>query len=175
MKKTIISLGIISSLLSMNAIADTFTMQPAPSYESNQNIISSSQIGQPQDRMAEQNRDYGFTANNRVETEKEKTQEDTKSAAEQGFYDQNNLNNANKDAQDYFYSNTARQKGIVVKVPSEDVGVAKDKTKQMWLINWKGRLVDRGISADKVNFEASRLNKEDFERWASRQLRYADE
>lgn len=182
MKKTALTLCVVASFLSASAMADSFTMQPAPGYPAqtsqtiDTNMINSGEFNNSYSSQNQQiqARDYGFSANNRVEAEKEKT-EAPKTAAEQGYGEASNAEKSRQEASDYFYRNTARQKGIVVNVPTEDVGVAKNKNLQLWLINWKGRLTDKGISADKVDFEASRLNKEDFEKWASRQLRYAEE
>lgn len=177
MKKTTMSFLIVSALFSSTALADSFTMTPAPMPQgdmmTNQMYQSEQNQAQTLEQPQQNTRDYGFSANARVEAEKEKVE--PKSAAEQGYNDVQDLERSRMEAQNYFYKNTARQKGYVVNVPTEDVGVAKDPKMKMWLFNWKGQLTDRGISAEKVEFEASRLNKADFERWASRQLRYANE
>lgn len=182
MKKTTIMLALLSSVMTAGvANADSFTMQPAPMSDQMPINITQGQInsgnfyGQQQPAQDSKGNDYGFSVGNRVAAEKEKAAEAPKTAAEQGYQSMEEMQRANNAAKDYFYKNTARQKGIVITVPTEDVGVAKDKKMNMWLLNWKGRLTDRGISAEKVDFEASRLNKEDFERWASRQIRYSDE
>ena len=99
---------------------------------------------------------------------------DTKTAAEQGYVDPSVQAQEKEAMENYQYYNTARQKGEVVDVPTSDDGVAKNKKMKMWLFNWKGRLMDKGISSQKIDFEAGRLNADEFSHWASRQIRYAD-
>lgn len=104
-------------------------------------------------------------------------QQDTgpKNAYEQGFGQEQ----ANADRQaaleDWISNQSARQQGETIPVPKPLNVVANDKSSRIWLINWKGVLVEQvGLKPEKVDFEASRLNKEDFAAWASRQVRYVE-
>lgn len=77
-----------------------------------------------------------------------------------------------KEISDFKEFNSARQKGVVVTVPMPTASWAKNKANKIWLTNWKGVLVEQaGVSVDKINFEASRLSKAEFEDWATRQIR----
>lgn len=98
-----------------------------------------------------------------------------KSAYDQG-YGQNDDEEAMKQAYlDYQANHTARQLGEQIPVPKPINVVANDKSSSVWLINWKGLLVERaGVSAQKVDFESRRLTKSEFEKWASRQYRFAN-
>lgn len=98
-----------------------------------------------------------------------------KNAYEQGFGQEQ----ANADRQaaleDWISGQSARQQGETIPVPKPLNVVANDKSSRIWLINWKGVLVEQvGLKPEKVDFEASRLNKEDFAAWASRQVRYVE-
>lgn len=169
MKKTTLAILASTILVSTTAIAATTITQPsnmiyAPQQQSQQ---------QQQPQQQSNNNDYGVAGNMRVDQEKEKTE--PKTAAEQGYVSSEDQAAIRERMESYGYENTARQKGITIQVPTEDVGVSKNKKDRMWLFNWKGRLLDRGISAEKIDFEAGRLDKQDFEKWASRQIRYADQ
>lgn len=98
-----------------------------------------------------------------------------KNAYEQGF-GQEQMNADRQEAlEDWMSSQSARQQGETIPVPRPLNVVANDKSSRVWLINWKGVLVEQvGLKPEKVDFEASRLNKEDFAAWASRQVRYVE-
>lgn len=175
MNKTTLAILASTILISTSTIAATTITQPgnmvyAPQ-QTQQQLGSNYSANQQQAQQTDNN--YGVTGNMRVEQEKEKTSE-PKTAAEQGYVSTDEQAEIRERIESYGYENTARQKGITIQVPTENVGVSKNKKDKMWLFNWKGRLLDRGISAEKIDFEAGRLDKQDFERWASRQIRYAD-
>ena len=81
----------------------------------------------------------------------------------------------NKEISDYQEFNSARQRGVTVTVPMPKASWAKSKSNQIWFTNWKGVLIEKaGISSQKIDFEASRLSKEEFAEWATRQVRVVD-
>lgn len=96
-----------------------------------------------------------------------------KTAFEQGYGQQET--DLKKEIEDYKEFNSARQKGTVVTVPMPSTSWAKSRENRIWLTNWKGVLTEQaGLSLNKIDFEASRLSKEEFEDWASRQVRVSN-
>lgn len=77
---------------------------------------------------------------------------------------------ASRARADWEAMNTPRQRGEVVPVPSLSNPVAKQKEYQTWLSDWGVHLSALGLSSEKIRFESHRLSKEDFARWASRQV-----
>ena len=71
-----------------------------------------------------------FNELDQVEQEKEKTSE-PKTAAEQGYVSTDEQAEIRERIESYGYENTARQKGITIQVPTEDVGVSKNKKDRM--------------------------------------------
>lgn len=120
---------------------------------------------------------YQQQGQGQTQNQQQQGQQDTgpKNAYEQGFGQEQ----ANADRQaaleDWISNQSARQQGETIPVPKPLNVVANDKSSRIWLINWKGVLVEQvGLKPEKVDFEASRLNKEDFAAWASRQVRYVE-
>lgn len=74
--------------------------------------------------------------------------------------------------EDIMARSTARQRGIVVHVPTLANPVASDPSNREWLHNWEFILSSVGVSRTKIKFEASRLSRNDFESWAYRQYRF---
>lgn len=189
MKKTMLAISLSAlSLMStncfpaakiINADGSTYSTNNGSIYQQqqqqnqNQNQQQLPQYGNQQNSVNGNSNDFGVTANARVDQEKQKNTS-PKTAAEQGYVSEEDQEAIQEGMDSYKYMNTARQKGITIQVPTSDDGVAKDKKYKMWLFNWKGRLLDQGISSQKIDFEASRLNKDDFERWASREIRYGN-
>lgn len=94
-------------------------------------------------------------------------------AFEQG-YGQNEVD-VNKEISDFQEFNSARQRGVTVTVPMPKASWTKSKSNQIWYTNWKGVLIEKaGVSSQKIDFEASRLSKEEFAEWATRQVRVVD-
>lgn len=94
-------------------------------------------------------------------------------AAEQGYVNPNKNKKQFEILEKMERMNTPRQFGYKVEVPQLVNTVKNSKDLKMWYINWKGVLVEKvGITSEKVDFEASRLSKEDFERWATDFLYY---
>ena len=108
-----------------------------------------------------------------------KQKEDTgpKNAFEQGYGSEQDALAQQEALEEWASLQSARQKGETVNVPSfkSSNAVGYDKRSSVWLTNWKGILVEQvGMKPEKVDFEASRLSKEDFAAWASRQVRYVE-
>lgn len=96
-------------------------------------------------------------------------------AFDQGYGEEDDSEAMKRAFEDYQANNTARQRGEQIPVPRPINVVANDKNSAIWLINWKGLLVEKaGVSAQKVDFESRRLTKSEFEKWASRQYRFAN-
>lgn len=77
-----------------------------------------------------------------------------------------------QELSDYLQYNSARQKGIKVEVPSFRYNWSSSRDNKVWFVNWKGMLIEKaGVPAEKVDFEARRLSKEEFNAWASRVMR----
>lgn len=93
-------------------------------------------------------------------------------ASEQGFGAGDDLKEAKRLLADQAAMSTPRQKGIVVPAPQLSNPVGKDRASREWLSNWAWALGNVGVSQAKVDFEANRLGRSDFEAWASRQLRF---
>lgn len=93
-------------------------------------------------------------------------------AAEQGLVDRSQEEEARRMMEDIMARSTARQRGIVVHVPTLANPVSSDPASREWLHNWEFILGAVGVSQSKVRFEASRLSRDDFESWASRQYRF---
>lgn len=93
-------------------------------------------------------------------------------AAEQGLVDHSQEEEARRMMEDIMARSTARQRGIVVHVPTLANPVSTDPASREWLHNWEFILNSVGVSKTKVRFEASRLSRDDFESWASRQYRF---
>lgn len=66
--------------------------------------------------------------------------------------------------------NHPRQAGVKTLVHSRSNGVGTQSDDQAWLASWTRKLVALGVHQDKVRFEARRLTKDEFSRWASRQV-----
>ena len=96
----------------------------------------------------------------------------TPTAAEQGFGSQLDLERMQRELEEQAAMSSPRQKGIQVPVPRLGNPVARDPSHREWLANWEWALGRLGVSAAKVQFEANRLSKDDFEAWGSRQLRF---
>lgn len=93
-------------------------------------------------------------------------------ASEQGFGNRQDLERVRREMEDYAARNTPRQRGIVVPAPALRNPVGKDPAAREWLANWDWALQGAGVSDAKIKFEAGRLNRADFEAWASRQMRF---
>ena len=98
----------------------------------------------------------------------------TGTASEQGYVDPSISAKQLEQIKKYERLNSARQLGYTIQVPKPLNTVENNsKTLKNWYLNWKGLLVERvGITSEKVDFEASRLSKEEFERWATDFLYY---
>lgn len=106
-------------------------------------------------------------------------QKDTgpKNAFEQGYGSEQESLAQQEALEEWASLQSARQKGETVNVPvfKSSNAVGSDKRSSVWLTNWKGILVEQvGMKPEKVDFEASRLTKEEFAAWASRQVRYVE-
>lgn len=100
-----------------------------------------------------------------------------KNAFEQGYGSEQDALAQQEALEEWASLQSARQKGETVNVPSfkSSQAVGYDKRSSVWLTNWKGILVEQvGMKPEKVDFEASRLNKDEFSAWASRQVRYVE-
>ena len=95
-----------------------------------------------------------------------------KTASEQGLVDRSGEEEARRMLEDARARSSARQRGIVVHVPTLATPVSADPASREWLHNWEFSLQALGVSKEKVRFEASRLSRSDFEAWASRQFRF---
>lgn len=96
-------------------------------------------------------------------------------AFDQGYGEDDDSDAMRRAYEDYQANHTARQMGEQIPVPRPINVVANEKSSAVWLINWKGLLVEKaGVSAQKVDFESRRLTKSEFEKWASRQYRFAN-
>ena len=65
---------------------------------------------------------------------------------------------------------SARQQGRQSEVYARSNGVGSSLEDAAWLRGWEIKLAPLGIHPDKIKFEAARLTKEQFGRWASRQV-----
>lgn len=90
-------------------------------------------------------------------------------AVEQGFGDESQAAALRQAMADSAARSSARQRGLVIPAPTLANPVGRDRSAQGWLANWQLALTGAGVSADKVDFEANRLSRSDFEAWASRQ------
>lgn len=98
-----------------------------------------------------------------------------KTAYEQGFGSEQDALAQQEALEEWANMQSARQQGETIPVPKPLNVVANDKTAKVFLINWKGVLVEQvGMKPEKVDFEAARLTKDEFSAWASRQVRYID-
>lgn len=91
-----------------------------------------------------------------------------KTAAEQGFNDNSDALALQREVKDFVEFNSARQRGVKVNAPGLAFPVSKEKENAAWLNNWEYVLNKAGVPSHQVKFEANRLSKEDFEKWASR-------
>lgn len=112
-----------------------------------------------------------------TQTQAQTQQKDTgpKNAFEQGYGSEQESLAQQEALEEWVSLQSARQKGETVNVPvfKSSNAVGSDKRSSVWLTNWKGILVEQvGMKPEKVDFEASRLTKEEFAAWASRQVRY---
>ena len=114
----------------------------------------------------------GMTTQDSMVTAPAQTSAGPKTAAEQGLVDNSGAEQARRMLEDAQARSTARQRGIVVHIPTLANPVAADATSREWLHNWEFTLQALGVSKEKIRFEASRLSKNDFESWASRQFRF---
>lgn len=100
-----------------------------------------------------------------------------KTAFEQGYGSEQDALAQQEALEEWASLQSARQKGETVNVPvfKSSNAVGHDKRSGVWLTNWKGILVEQvGVKPEKVDFEASRLTKDEFAAWASRQVRYVE-
>lgn len=95
-----------------------------------------------------------------------------KTAAEQGFNDNSDALALQREVKDFVEFNSARQRGVKTSAPGLAYPVAKEKENVAWLNNWEYVLSRAGVPAHQVKFEANRLSKEDFEKWASRRYHF---
>lgn len=114
-----------------------------------------------------------------TQTQAQTQQKDTgpKNAFEQGYGSEQESLAQQEALEEWISLQSARQKGETVNVPvfKSSNAVGNDKRSSVWLTNWKGILVEQvGMKPEKVDFEASRLTKEEFAAWASRQVRYVE-
>lgn len=114
-----------------------------------------------------------------TQTQAQTQQKDTgpKNAFEQGYGSEQESLAQQEALEEWVSLQSARQKGETVNVPvfKSSNAVGSDKRSSVWLTNWKGILVEQvGMKPEKVDFEASRLTKEEFAAWASRQVRYVE-
>lgn len=115
-------------------------------------------------------------ANQQAETQQNQST-GPKNAFEQGYGSEQDALAQQEALEEWASLQSARQKGETVNVPSfkSSNAVGNDKRSSVWLTNWKGVLVEQvGMKPEKVDFEASRLTKEEFAAWASRQVRYVE-
>lgn len=111
------------------------------------------------------------------EAEKQNTATGPQNAFEQGYGSEQDALAQQEALEEWASLQSARQKGETVNVPSfkSSNAVGNDKRSSVWLTNWKGVLVEQvGMKPEKVDFEASRLTKDEFAAWASRQVRYVE-
>ncbi len=114
-----------------------------------------------------------------TQTQAQTQQKDTgpKNAFEQGYGSEQESLAQQEALEEWVSLQSARQKGVKVNLPvfKSSNAVGSDKRSSVWLTNWKGILVEQvGMKPEKVDFEASRLTKEEFAAWASRQVRYVE-
>lgn len=95
-------------------------------------------------------------------------------AFDQGFTDPNAAAQAAAALADYQEFSSARQKGVQVPAPLPTNTVASHPELRGWLANWKDLLAAVGVDDRRVNFEAARLNQDEFARWGSRLVRAND-
>lgn len=93
-------------------------------------------------------------------------------AAEQGLVDPVDAQRLARLLEEAAARASARQRGLVIPAPTLANPVATQPSAREWLMNWEFALTELGLSADRVRFEASRLTREDFAAWASRQFRF---
>lgn len=137
-----------------------YQQEPAPIQESATNIAAK--------EKAEQQKTMNQNQNGQAPQDNS-----PKTAFEQGYGQQET--DLKKEIEDYKEFNSARQKGTVVTVPMPRTSWAKSRENRIWLTNWKGVLTEQaGVSLNKIDFEASRLSREEFEDWASRQIRVSN-
>lgn len=102
-----------------------------------------------------------------------KPAEGVPNAAAQGFGARDLAQEAQEWADEVARS-TPRQRGEVIPQPAPLPGVSSDPALGPWLHAWTGLLLNSGVGAEKIAFEAHRLDEESFARWASRQVWSAD-
>lgn len=193
----------LSLSLGANAAVVSVTTGPNPYYQYQQENLASQQQQQPQtlpqsatniqaqqrmQTMQQQNTEANSGANldptkinqqgsTQEAQAKQKESTGPKNAFEQGYGSEQEALAQQEALEEWSSLQSARQKGETVNVPSfkSSGAVGHDKRSSVWLTNWKGILVEQvGMKPEKVDFEASRLNKEDFAAWASRQVRYVE-
>jgi len=91
-------------------------------------------------------------------------------ANQQGVGQQTDRAEMNRRQADFEAMNTPRQRGEVVRVPLLVTPLSSQKEHAQWFGDWVLHLNALGMSSVKIQFEANRLSKEDFSRWASRQV-----
>lgn len=147
MKKTLI--GLVLGLVLGNqafAVGDAATITP--------NYDNSYTYDVPPQGSYNQQAQQGFISKN------------VKNARQQGYKGVDELTNEEK-AHLQEQATNARQMAIQVEPYHEANPVINNKKDKMWIKNWAYILEDKGISQERTYFEASRLNKEDFEEWAN--------
>lgn len=65
---------------------------------------------------------------------------------------------------------SARQRGHKAEVFARSSGVGSSASDAAWLRAWETKLLPLGVHPDKIKFESNRLTKDQFGRWASRQV-----
>jgi hypothetical protein len=89
-------------------------------------------------------------------------------ASEQGYVDSGPTLSA-WDLETLRNKTSARQQGDKAEVFARSRGVGSSVEDAAWLRAWETKLAPLGVHPDKIKFEAARLTKEQFGRWASRQ------
>jgi len=112
-------------------------------------------------------------------------QKSSLTAAEQGFYDQEEEIDYQQLIENYKRNNSARQKGYKINVlqtdgmlknkPAKYIGGKLNSAYSLWQKNqtifnqWSHMLKKIGVPSEKITFEAKRLSVNDFEDWSWRQ------
>lgn len=90
-------------------------------------------------------------------------------ASEQGYVEEQHTLST-WDLETLRQKESARQKGVKYEVFARSSGVGSSYEDIPWLRAWEIKLAPLGVHPDKIKFEASRLTREQFSRWASRQV-----
>lgn len=90
-------------------------------------------------------------------------------ASEQGYVD-NGPTLSEWDIETIRSKESARQRGHKAEVFARSSGVGSSSHDATWLQAWENKLLPLGVHPDKIKFESNRLTKDQFGRWASRQV-----